>query len=225
MFCVFVAKQKTAYGFLFGDWISAFCSSDLPPMTQVEAVFLPSFEPYSIAFSGRWQPVQIRTLSLGYAFDPEPDTSTLDYAQGGLRFTTTTGSIDWGLQYFNGFLPMPVFRITTPPPGTVEIVYNRYHQAGADLAAVLGGFGLRAELAANLTEDPAGDDPYVYNPHLAFSLGADRDLWKGINLNLQYAGTIRLADGGITSSFDVEKDTEAFRSGLKIGRASCRERV
>lgn len=184
------------------------------PMTQVEAVFLPSFEPHSIAFTGRWQPSEVRTLLLGYVFDPEPDTSTLDYAQGGLRFTTTTGSVDWGFQYFHGFLPMPVFRVTAPPPSTVGIVYNRYHQAGADLAAVLGGFNLRAEAAANLTEDFDGDDPYVYNPHLAFSLGADRDVWKGINLNLQYAGTIRLADGGIASPFDVETDTAAFRSGL-----------
>lgn len=185
------------------------------PLTQAEAVLLPSFEPHAVDFAGRWQPGQVRSLLLsGYTFDSAPDTSTLDYAQGGLRFTTTTGSVDWGIQYFYGFLPTPAFRVTTPPPGTVGIEYNRYHQAGADLAAVLGDLGLRAELAANLTEDPAGDDPYVYNPHLAFSLGADRDVGKGLNVNLQYAGTIRLADGGITSPFDVETGTEAFRSGL-----------
>lgn len=183
------------------------------PMTQVEAVFLPSFEPHSIAFTGRWQPSEVRTLlDLGYTDFTAPETDRLDYAQAGMRFTTTTGSVDWGLQYFYGYLPTPAFDGSAPP--TVTILYTRYHQIGADLAAVLGGFGLRAEAAANLTEDLSGNDPVIYNPHLAFSLGADRDVWRDLNLNLQYAGTIRLADGGITSPFDIESDTEPFRSGL-----------
>ncbi len=191
----------------------------LAPMTQVEAVFLPSFEPHDLASAGRWIPGEIADLEAILGGEAVylaalPDTSTLDYAQGGLRFTTTTGSVDWGVQYFYGFLPMPAVKFGLPGPSFLGIVYNRYHQIGTDLAAVLGGFGLRAEAAANLTEDPAGDDPYVYNPHLAFSLGADRDVWKGLNLNLQYAGTIRLADGGISSPFDVETDTGVYRSGL-----------
>ena len=185
----------------------------LAPLTQVEAVFLPSFEPHALDFSGRWQPGAIRTLlELGYTSFVTPDTDNLDYAQAGLRFTTTTGSVDWGFQYFYGFLPTPAFDGSAPPD--VSILYNRYHQVGADLATVLAGFGLRAELATNLTEDWTGDDPYVYNPALAFSLGADRDLLAGINLNLQYAGTVRLADGGILSPLDIEAGTDAFRSTL-----------
>jgi hypothetical protein len=185
-------------------------------LTQVEAVFLPSFAGHDIAWDGRWSPAALDTVKyyvgLGASITT-PTTDSLNYAQAGLRFSTTTGSVDWGLQYFYGLLPKPAYDLTGLP-ATINVLYNRYHQAGADLAAVLGGFGLRAELAANLTEDLSGDDPLVYNPHLAFSLGADRDVWKGLNLNLQYAGTIRLADGGISSPVDVETDTEAFRSGL-----------
>jgi len=186
------------------------------PMTQVEVVFLPSFEPNAIAWAGPWSPSVLDTvknyISLGASL-AVPDTDTLDYAQAGLRFTATTGSVDWGVQYFYGYLLTPAFDMTGLP-GAITILYNRFHQIGADTAAVLAGLNLRAELAANLTEDLGGDDPLIYNPHLAFSLGADRDVWKGLNLNLQYAGTIRLADDKIASPFDVETDTDVFRSTL-----------
>ncbi|HSV55905.1 MAG TPA: hypothetical protein VLH39_02210, partial [Magnetospirillaceae bacterium] len=78
--------------------------------------------------------------------------------------------------------------------------------------AVLAGLNLRAELAANLTRDMEGGDPYVRNPHLVFSLGADRDLWQGINLNLQFAGDLRLGD--LPSPFDIEAGTDTLRSTL-----------
>lgn len=188
-------------------------SVSLGGMSKLEAVFLPFFEGNAIALTGRWAPAAIGTLlGAGFTSFTEPDTESLGYAQGGLRFTTTSGSVDWGLQYFYGYLPTPAFNRATFPVAT--ILYNRYHQIGADAAAVLAGFNLRAELAANLTEDLAGDDPFVYNPAIAFSLGADRDIAAGINANLQYAGTARLKDGGIGSALDIEYGTDAFSSTL-----------
>jgi hypothetical protein len=86
--------------------------------------------------------------------------------------------------------------------------YNPYHQIGLDYAQVIAGFNLRAELAANITEDLAGDDGAVYNPSLAWSLGFDRDLFAGINLNLQCNETVRLFDGEITSPQDIEADND-----------------
>ncbi len=183
------------------------------PKAQVEAVFLPSFEPHAVDFSGRWQPAAVRTLlTSGYTGFSAPDTDGLDYAQAGARFTATSGSLDWGLQYFYGYLPTPSYDGSTFP--TVTVLYNRYHQFGADAAVAAAGFGLRAELAANVTEDLPGDDPLVYNPRIAFSLGADRGIWAGINLNLQYAGTIRLLDGGVAGPPDVDSGSDAFSSTL-----------
>jgi len=57
---------------------------------------------------------------------------------------------------------------------------------------VLFGFNVRAELAANITGDLSGDDGSVYNPALLWSLGFDRDLVWGINLNFQCNESIRL---------------------------------
>jgi hypothetical protein len=132
-----------------------------------------------------------------------PDTDSLEHFQGGLRFTTTIAGADLGLQYFYGFLPTPAMDYST-----YAVSFNRYHQAGADFATVLAGFNVRAEIAANLTRDLEGDDPAVYNPALAFSVGFDRGLFAGLNLNLQYAGTYRLLDEGITSSLDIEADAD-----------------
>ncbi|MDR1586098.1 MAG: hypothetical protein LBS57_01435 [Treponema sp.] len=88
--------------------------------------------------------------------------------------------------------------------------YNRYHQLGLDYAQVLFGFNLRAEFAAHITGDLAGDDGAVRNPFLAWSLGFDRDLVWGINANIQCNETIRLLNDSIGDSpvFDCEAGTD-----------------
>jgi hypothetical protein len=148
-------------------------------------------------------------------------TDTLEYLQAGLRFTTTAGSSDIGFQYFFGNLPRPAVDVSgltaahaaiLADPGILipVIAYNRYHQAGVDYARVLAGFNLRAEAAVNLTEDLDGADGAVYNPFAAWSLGFDRDLFWGVNLNLQGAGTVRLFDDQVAGNplADIEAGTE-----------------
>jgi hypothetical protein len=171
------------------------------------------------------------------------DISTLAYAQAGARFTTTIGQADIGLQYYYGYLTRPAVTstitsttstnlISLPPPlpqipiptavdATIDLhyTYNPYHQVGIDWAQVLFGFNVRAEFAANITYDSKGDDPTVYNPSLLWSLGFDRDLFAGINLNFQCNESIRLmhdkignktlTDGPITTTIvDTEADTD-----------------
>jgi hypothetical protein len=97
--------------------------------------------------------------------------------------------------------------MTAAMPPVVTFAYNPYHQIGVDWAQVIAGFNLRAEAAANLTEDFGGNDAAVYNPSLAWSLGFDRDLFWGINLNLQCNETIRLLDGKIENPQDIEADS------------------
>jgi hypothetical protein len=191
----------------------------LGQFSKLEGVFVPSFEPVRFAETGPWVPAQFAALS---QFPQEtikrPDTTTLEYAQGGARFTTTLGgSADIGLQYYYGRLPTPAvtFAVTMPPELPPEMwpvitptfAYNPYHQIGIDYAQVIAGFNLRVEAAANLTEDLSGDDGAVYNPSLAWSVGFDRDLVWGINLNLQCNETIRLFDGEVGD--DAQTDIEA----------------
>ena len=193
--------------------------------SKIEGVFIPYYEGHNIPLEGRWAPSEMEKLrnpvmqmptSLPVQVDAnvittetKPETITLDYAEGGLRFTTTIGSVDIGAQYYYGHLPQPAVKINLTsfdldipsfPPSPVGVnaemdilyKYNPYHQIGLDYAQVLFGFNVRVEVAANITEDLEGDDGSVYNPSIAWSFGFDRDLFWGINLNLQVNESIIL---------------------------------
>jgi len=164
-----------------------------------------------------------------------PNTSTLDYFQTGLRYTTTIGPVDIGAQYYYGNLFLPNFNIdgvdvffddimkqvvdNLGDPSKVnpninllnpQIKYNRYHQIGIDYAQVVFGFNLRAEFAVHLTEDLKGTDGSVRNPFLGWSLGFDRELPWGIYVNLQCNETIRLLDNKVGKNpvMDAEAGTD-----------------
>jgi hypothetical protein len=190
----------------------------LGQFSKLEGLFVPNFEP--VRFAGkdsRWYPSQMAQLdeleTAGTQVNAPPVT-TINYAQAGLRFTTTIGgAADIGVQYYYGRLTTPALTFTMtaampPVVSEVNFAYNPYHQIGADWAQVIAGFNLRAEAAANITYDTAGDDAGVYNPSLAWSLGFDRDLFWGINLNAQCNETIRLFDGGIKSPQDIEAGSD-----------------
>ena len=206
----------------------------LGQFSKLEGVFVPTFEPHGFAETGRWAPAQMALLSSLGTPPVTPETETLDYAQGGLRFTTTLGSSDLGVQYYYGRLPQPgVTVVMTTLSPRVELLYNPYHQIGFDYAQVIYGFNIRAELAANITEDLKGDDASVYNPALAWSLGFDRDLFLGINLNAQANETIRLMDDQVGSAdfmsgnFDIEGGTDltATRITATLSRKFLREEL
>jgi hypothetical protein len=177
------------------------------------------------------------TASLGDDFVSFPSTGGLNYFQTGLRFTTTVGPADIGAQYYYGNLFLPDVTIggvdafltdlvkgnipsspPPPPPPTyfgnadllsAQIKYNRYHQLGVDYAQVLFDFNVRAEFAIHLTDDLKGDDGSVRNPFIGWSLGFDRDLFWGINANIQCNETIRLLNSKVGSNpiLDCEADT------------------
>jgi hypothetical protein len=152
---------------------------------------------------------------------------TLSSAQAGTRFTTTVGSSDLGIQYYFGRLPQPAFSVNLdaylasfaaipsgdmPDPKSIGISvgYNYYHQIGVDYARVIAGFNVRAEAGINLTGDLNGTDGTVYNPAAVYSLGFDRDLVWGINLNFQGNGSVRLFHDRLGGSAleDMEAGTD-----------------
>ena len=220
--------------------------------SRLEGVFVPWFSGDKFALSGRWAPGQITQildlLTQGYASDPlmEPllklfekwtssydlfglylGTSTLEYAQGGMRFSTTLGSSDLGIQYYYGrfFRPshsidLPAFLVSVglgnPDLSTIYLDYNWYHQIGVDYAQVIAGFNLRAELGVNITNDLKGDDGRVYNPQVVWSLGFDRDLIWGINLNLQGNGLFRLLYNKIGNDIFTETEAGKDRTTTRI---------
>lgn len=160
-----------------------------------------------------------------------PDTKKLEYGQAGLRLSAGLGGVDLGLQYFYGYLTTPAFDMSpasiTAVGGKIPISWNRYHQLGVDMATVLAGFNLRFEAGANLTDDLSGDDPLVYNQAIVWATGFDRDLFAGINLNLQASGKILLNHEKITNPLDVEygSDLTSTRIAALLSRSFAQERV
>jgi hypothetical protein len=162
----------------------------------------------------------------------------LAYAQAGLRFTTTAGSSDLGVQYYYGRLFRPELSIridkylaSFDPEKILSVDYNSYHQIGVDFARVIAGFNTRAEAALNITEDLAGDRPDIYNPSVAWSAGFDRDIIAGINVNLQAVETIRLFHDKIGSdpllAIDTEdgKDPTSTRLTLILSKKFFRDKL
>ena len=186
---------KMSRPMIHADW-------SLGSFSRLEAVFVPWFQGDSFARSGRWVPDQVKALQdAGINIDDfYPDTGTLEYAQAGLRFTTTVGSSDLGFQYYFGRLSRPAVVLRLTPLPVPQLNYNYYHQIGMDFARVIAGFNVRAEAGANLTSDLDGTDGTVENPSVVWSLGFDRDLFNGINLNLQGTGRVRLFHSSIGAS-------------------------
>jgi hypothetical protein len=216
-----VARPLVHAAFRFGDF------------SKIEGVFVPWFAGQVFAEDGRWEPTQMKEMkqmialvqSPGVSIDKAPPTSTLSYFQAGARFSTTVAHSDVGIQYYAGFLPRPAaFEIISPTKISLE--YNRYHQIGLDYATTAAGFNIRAEVAVNITDDLSGDDPSVYNPHFLWSLGFDRTLFAGINLNIQGNETIRLFDGGVGKKpNDIEEDASltSTRITAEVSRAFFRD--
>lgn len=149
-----------------------------------------------------------------------PDLYQLKYMQAGARFTTTTGSWDWGVSYYFGRDKRASFDYKKMAPyvqkyleGTAEeddkfIDYDFLQVFGIEAAKTFGAYNFRAEAAYNLTKDVAGDDPKVHNNSLAWVFGFDRDLpVSELNFNLQTQGKFILNHDEIKDSGDTESGT------------------
>jgi len=208
---------------------------------------LQKYQPYAPLIQGAF-PTMAEAFSSEY---PElPDTSTPDYFQGGLRFNTVIGSADLGFQYFYGnymrpsvslngvdnfiddlAVQFPSFPSITPNPALLSphIEYSRYHQIGVDYSQVLAGFTVRAEFAVHITRDLSGGNGKVKNPFLAWSLGLDRDIFAGVNINIQCNEAIRLLNNkiGENPAMDCEAGTDATstRFIVQVSKSFLRDRL
>ena len=70
--------------------------------------------------------------------------------QGGARFTTTTGRVDWGISSYSGFRSFPLFTLES---GAVVESFPRFVMLGGDFETVRGPWGVRGEAAAFLRDE------------------------------------------------------------------------
>ena len=162
-----------------------------------------------------------------------PDTAALKYAQAGLRATATFGAVDVGVSYYYGHNKQlsvdmknyltgynPALKHSTNLP---EFSYDKLQVFGIEAAAAVWRFNVRAEGAYNMTDDFAGDKPWVHNNSIAWLFGFDIDLpISNLNLNVQECGKHILKSDAIGSygtypkRFDVDYDSDGIYVSDKL---------
>ncbi len=105
--------------------------------------------------------------------------------------------------------------------GLPSLDYDRKQTVGLEFAAVLGRFNLRGEAGYNLTNDMAGDDPWVHNNSIQWLFGFDFDLpISNLNVNIQETGTYILGSNNIKdwdfAEYDVDYDPESRYTNDKL---------
>lgn len=225
--------------------------NDAGPFTsnRFEFIWTPFMTADRYAASGRWVPTQVKEVeaflsktalesivnaseqdktimlsnSSSLADDLYPDLYQLKYMQAGARFTTTTGSWDWGVSYYFGrdkrasfdykkmYNYVPKYLKGNASEDDKFIDYDFLQVFGIEAAKTFGAYNFRAEAAYNLTKDVSGDDPKVHNNSFAWVFGFDRDLpISELNINLQTQGKYILNYDEIDDSknlLDTEKNT------------------
>jgi hypothetical protein len=101
---------------------------------------------------------------------------TFENAQGGVRFTTTTGRVDWSVSTYRGFEPFGLLVLdSSAPPLTFIERYPRFTMIGGDFEAVAGKWGVRGEAAVFVDDNFQSGTPAIADGHsIDAGLGFDR---------------------------------------------------
>ncbi len=161
-----------------------------------------------------------------------PDTYKLKYSQYGVRVTGTIGSFDWGASYYYGWYKQPTVDYAKLGTYVYDYIYNggspslatgvdydRLQVFGLEGEKAFGPLNARFELAYNLTDDTAGDDPAVRNNSISWVPGFDVDIpIHNMSLNVQELGTFVLKSGKIkdNGAGDYEYDSENRYTNNKL---------
>ena len=88
-------------------------------------------------------------------FVQEPGRSAGN-GQGGVRFSSTSGRVDWSLSAYRGFETFALYEFLPPAgngPALVAGRHPRFTMVGGDFETVRGAWGIRGEVAAFLTDN------------------------------------------------------------------------
>lgn len=130
----------------------------LPRSSTLEGIIVPVFR------AGRFDQLEERTSPFDLAAnanvicpsvglgpcrlltrDRQEPEAALRNVQGGARFTSTTGRVDWAVSAFRGFNSFPTYTVALPR--LVES-FPRFMMMGGDFETVRGPWGVRGEAAA-----------------------------------------------------------------------------
>ena len=129
-------------------------------------------------------------LAIGCPVLPLPQvrvepSATWGHAQGGARFSVTSGRVDWSVSTYRGFEPFGLYRIVTGipvapnpfPSASIEEAFPRFTMVGGDFETVSGEWGIRGEIAVFARDNFQATAPalsIVQGTSVDAGVGADR---------------------------------------------------
>ena len=157
---------------------------------SIEAVYVPLFRrgrfdqleerssPFNIVSP---LPLDLATcLAIGCPVFPLPQVRvepsvTWSHAQGGARFSATSGRVDWSVSTYRGYEPFGLYQIVTGIPVApnpfptvfIEEVFPRFTMVGGDFETVSGEWGIRGEVAVFVRDNFQASVPFVIQPFRA----------------------------------------------------------
>jgi predicted RND superfamily exporter protein len=101
---------------------------------------------------------------------------SFENAQGGVRFSTTIGRVDWSVSTYHGFEPFGLLVVDpAAPPLTIAERHPRFTMIAGDFETVSGEWGLRGEVAVFVDDNFQLAVPAVVDGHsVDAGLGFDR---------------------------------------------------
>lgn len=117
----------------------------LPRSSTLEGIVVPVFRASTFdQLDERSSP--FNPVTTGLPVQRVEPAATLANVQGGARFTSTVGRVDWAVSAYRGFRSFPI--VTGVPVGSELVLYEtfpRFTMVGGDFETVRGGWGLRGE--------------------------------------------------------------------------------
>jgi hypothetical protein len=127
---------------------------------------------------------QVACLAIGcpavlpVAVNRHQPAATLNNGQGGARFNTTSGKVDWSVSAYRGLEPFGLATAGLPLAGAaalpVNITYPRFTMLGGDFETVRGQWGVRGEVAAFVEDSFQGSLRIVSGASIDAGVGVDR---------------------------------------------------
>ena len=187
----------------------------LPGASTIEALVVPVFRRSEFdQLDEESSPFNI--AGTGTALDRREPAVSWQNLQGGGRFTTTIGRVDFGLSGFHGFRSFPV--IAAPPSSFLPVqTHPRFTTVGADFETVRGAWGVRGEIAVTPRDVLQSTRAVTGVPGHAVEAGIGVDRRTG---NYRVAGNVLWSRRGVDASDAAARpfagDDELQRSDVSV---------
>ena len=161
------SEARLASAMVRGRWIAGSSST-------LEALIVPWFRESRLdQLDERRSPFNIAPeITIALPVERRKPAFAAGNLQGGARFTSSVGRVDWAATAYRGFRTFPV--VSLVPPGGLLETFPRFTMLGADFETVRGRWGVRGEVAAFVDDTLQSGSRSVPGRRIDGGVGVDR---------------------------------------------------